>query len=131
MNTCPTCGTNVSGYAARVIPLESRNGIVIDGRHIKMEPSQFDVFDTLFRAYPASASYERLIDDLWGAFPSATAREAIPIYVCRLRRLFRNSALSIVNNYCLGFRLQIAPRPGHTAIQQLTQPAGPKREISR
>src|SRR5262245_10054294 len=55
-------------------------------------------------------SFDRLIDDLWGADPPASARQMVKGYVSNLRRdLAAVGADGILSTHALGYRLDVEP----------------------
>ncbi|MBS1887630.1 MAG: tetratricopeptide repeat protein [Actinobacteria bacterium] len=63
-------------------PLEARR----EGRTIALgAPRQRQLLAALLLAAPTPLTRERLIDEVWGAAPPASARHAVEVYVSRLR----------------------------------------------
>lgn len=54
-------------------------------------------------------SRERLIDDLWGEAPPPTARQAINVYVSKLRRALSLAGSDPISTASGGYRLQVEP----------------------
>jgi DNA-binding SARP family transcriptional activator len=52
---------------------------------------------------------ERLIDEVWGAEPPATAREGLTVYVFRLRRLLDDAAGRVLITVPNGYMLRLEP----------------------
>jgi DNA-binding SARP family transcriptional activator len=69
-------------------------------------------------------SRERLIDELWGESPPPTARKAVNVYVCELRKTLTRNGNNPITTEAGGYRLRVeANQLDATRMQQLVRTA--------
>src|SRR5215831_8916542 len=63
-------------------------------------------------------SRDRLIDDLWGEAPPPTARQAVSVYVSKLRKALGRSGVDPITPASGGYRLHVDPERLDSARMQ-------------
>jgi DNA-binding SARP family transcriptional activator len=67
------------------------------------------VLALLLLSSPEAISADRLIDELWGEQPPASAQHAVQVYVSGIRKLLRSSAEVAVRTTPAGYMIDVAP----------------------
>ena len=67
------------------------------------------VLALLLLSSPEPISAERLIDEVWGERPPASAQHAVQVYVSEIRKLLRSSEEVAVHTTPAGYAIDVAP----------------------
>lgn len=90
---CPTCGQTLKTDKSEVMALMG----------LKMSIMQKSVLRELIKVWPSSVRAEDLVWRIWqGRDEPDTARESIPIYIHRLRKVLPGHGWNIINLNGLG-----------------------------
>jgi DNA-binding response OmpR family regulator len=65
---------------------ENRRGLVVDGRFIRLTPTEFDVVYVLWKGAGKTVPLDRLISKVWGQSEPCDARKMLHIFVYRIRK---------------------------------------------
>lgn len=108
-HTCPTCGSDVSSFGDRVVLLENRTGVVVDGRTIRLTSSGTDLVEILWNRYPRTVRLTDIIAALYATREPEGAAGCIRVFVTRARNSLKGTALNISNIFGTGYTLKLGP----------------------
>ena len=113
MYTCPTCGSDVSEAIDRIILVEDRRHIIVNGTLIKLSRSEFDVFDLLYSKYPRIVTYNQMLIGLYGGHEPDYSEQSLRVFIYRSRKKIHQAevGMRIKNVAGIGYRLLIESPP--------------------
>lgn len=109
---CPTCGRPIREVPV-VVDLDA-NVLVVENVPFRLDRLQAEVIGAIVAKTPGVASFDQIMAATWGqGREPPTAKSLIRTYVCRARRLMRETGWDIVAVYGEGYSLrrQIAHLP--------------------
>lgn len=105
MSICPTCRQALRHGEGVSIDLNN-NVAIIDGRAVKLRPSEAELFYVLLGAMPGAVIWDKLRRQVYGAREPEQPENALKVTACLLRKKIRPLGFNVAAHHGVGYALR-------------------------